>query len=338
MRIPRPLNVARRRLMLSGLSASAIGALGALRGALAQDAGALAGPLRILVGSAGAGPDLLARIVADQLRAAHGWNVIVENRLGAGGRIAIEATKNAPPDGLTMMLVSIELLTLYPLVYKQLRYDSFADFVPVAGVSSSPYALSVSAKSGHESLAQLIAWCKANPRQAAFGTPGLGTPQHFLGTILGRDAGIELSHVPYKGGAPAMQDLLGGQIPCIITALATAAAQARAGKIRVLAHSGLKRVNAVPDIPTFVEQGFRDVAAEGDFLIAAQSNAPAEIVKRVSAAIVARVRSDEFRAAVEKLGQEPLPATPAELTDRMKRNHAMWTTMVQAANFKAIEE
>lgn len=338
---------ARRRLVLGGLSAGTIrtigaigtiGTMGVLPWASAQDAGALPGTLRVLVGSAGAGPDLLARIVADQLRAAHGWNVIVENRLGAGGRIAIEATKNAPPDGLTMMLVSIELLTLYPLVYKQLRYDPFADFVPVAGVSSSPYALSVSARSGHETLAQLIAWCKTNPRLAAFGTPGLGTPQHFLGTILGRDAGIELSHVPYKGGAPAMQDLLGGQIPCIFTALATAAAQARAGKIRVLAHSGLSRVRAVPEIPTFVEQGFRNVVAEGDFLIAAQSNAPAELVQRVSAAIVARVGTEEFRAAVEKLGQEPLPAAPAALSERMKRNHASWKGLVQAANFKAIEE
>ena len=329
-----------RRRMLLGLGTSLVALIApgiALR-AGAQDATALPGTLRILVGSAGAGPDLLARIVAEQLRAALGWNVIVENRLGAGGRIAIEATKNAAPDGLTLMLLSIELLSLYPLVYKQLRYDPFTDFVPVAGVSSNPYALAVNAKSGPASLAEFIAWCKANPRQAAFGTPGLGTPQHFLGTTLGRDAGIELAHVPYKGGAPAMQDLLGGQIPAVITAFATVAQQARAGSIRILAHSGESRVRTAPDIPTFAELGFRNVTAEGDFIIATHARAPAETVQRVSAAIVAQVKTDAYRAAVAKLGQEPLPATPAEVQDRLRRNHALWADIVKASRFTALEE
>jgi tripartite-type tricarboxylate transporter receptor subunit TctC len=285
--------------------------------------------LRILVGSTGAGPDILARLVADRLRAARGWNVIVENRLGAGGRIAIDATKDAPPDGLTMMVVSIELLTLYPLVFTKLNYDSFKDFVPVSGITSSPYALAINAKSDYRDLAGLVAWLKANPKSSAWGTPGIGTPQQFLGHMLGREAGMEFRHVPYKGGAPALQDLMGGQIPCIITSYATAAGQARAGAIRILAHSAQSRLRSAPEIPTFAELGYKDLVAEGDFIIAAQSRAPAEM---------ADVRSEGFRAAVEKLGQEPLPATPAEVSERMRRNHALWAGVVKATNFKALEE
>lgn len=325
----------RRKLIAAAGAASGL-ALGP-RFASAQ-ADALPGPLRILVGSAGAGPDILARLVADRLRAARGWNAIVENRLGAGGRIAIDATKDAPPDGLTMMVVSIELLTLYPHVFAKLNYDSFKDFVPVAGITSSPYALAVNAKSEHQTLAGLVAWLKANPQSSAFGTPGLGTPQQFLGTMLGRDAGMEFRHVPYKGGAPAMQDLMGGQIPCIITAYATAAGQARAGAIRILGHSGPSRLRSAPDVPTFAESGYKSMVAEGDFILAAQSRAPAEITRRVSEAVLADVRSDGFRAAVEKLVQEPLPATPAEVTERMRRNSALWAGVVKATGFKAMDD
>ncbi|MBL8383407.1 MAG: hypothetical protein JNM90_10045 [Burkholderiales bacterium] len=325
-----------RRRIVGSFAGAALALAGPARPVHAQD-GALPGTLRILVGSAGAGPDLLARVVADQLRAAHGWNVLVENRLGAGGRIAIEATKNATPDGLTMMLVSIELLTLYPHVFRQLSYDAFSDFVPVAGVSSNPYALAVNARSGHETLADFIAWCKANPRQAAYATPGLGTPQQFLGAMLARDAGIEFTHVPYKGGAPAMQDLLGNQIPCAITAYATAAAQVRAGGIRILAHSGQARTRAAPEIPTFHELGYRSVVAEGDFLIAAQARAPADLVRRIGAAIVAQTRGEAFRAAVARLGQEPLPAATPELALRMQRNHALWAGVIKATGFQAVD-
>jgi tripartite-type tricarboxylate transporter receptor subunit TctC len=330
------LSILRRRLVAGGAAAGTLAL--APRMARAQASDTLPGTLRFLVGSAGAGPDILARLVADRLRAARGWNVVVENRLGAGGRIAIDATKDAPPDGLTMMVLSIELLTLYPLVFSKLNYDSFKDFVPVSGISSSPYALAVNAKSEHRTLAELVAWLKANPKASAFGTPGLGTPQQFLGTMIGRDAGMEFRHVPYKGGAPALQDLMGGQIPCIITAFATAAGQARAGAIRILAHSGQSRLKSAPDIPTFSEAGFKSLVAEGDFIISAQSRAPADITRRVSEAVVADIRSDSFRAAVEKLGQEPLPAPPAEVTERMRRNHALWAAVVKATNFKAMED
>lgn len=327
----------RRRMVVGGVAASTLALTAPLRQLHAQDAGTLPGTLRILVGSVGAGPDLIARLLAESLRSAHGWNVIVENRVGAAGIIAIEATKAAPPDGLTMMLLSIELLTLYPLAYKKLSYDSFNDFVPVAGVTSSPYALAVNAKAGHETLAQFIAWCKANPKNAAFATPGLGTPQQFLGTMLGRDAGIDYNHVPYKGGASAMQDLLGNQISSAITAYATAAAQARSGGIRILAHSGQSRLKTAPEIPTFRELGFGNIVAEGDFIVSAQARAPAEITRRVSNAIVAQTRSESFRAAVAKLGQDPLIATPPEVLERMHRNHALWAGIIKAMNFQGLE-
>ena len=327
----------RRRIICGSVAASTLAMAAPMRMANAQDAGTLPGTLRILVGSAGAGPDLIARVMADALRATHGWNVIVENRVGAAGIIAIEATKAATPDGLTMMLLSIELLTLYPLVYKKLSYDSFNDFVPVAGLTSSPYALAVNAKAGHETLAQFISWCKANPRTAAFATPGLGTPQQFLGIMLGRDAGIEYNHIPYKGGAPAMQDLLGNQISSAITAYATAAAQARSGGIRILAHSGQARLKTAPEIPTFRELGFANVVAEGDFIVSAPAKAPAELVRRISNAMVAQTRSETFRAAVAKLGQDPLVAGPSEVLERMQRNHALWAGIVKTMSFQGLE-
>jgi len=334
---PTDMPSAHRRRLLATAGAGLAGALPIARQARAQGTAPLPGTVRIIVGSALAGPDLLARLVAEHLRAAHGWNAVVENKLGAGGRIAIEATKNAPPDGLTLMLQSIELLTLYPLVYRKLAYDSFADFRPVAALSSSPYGLAVNAASAHTSLAAFVEWCKANPKLASFGTPGLGTPQHFLGTTLGRDGGFEFAHVPYKGGGPAMQDLLGNQIPAIITAFGTLAAQARSGKVRILAHSAPQRIRTAPDVPTFAEQGFANVVAEGDFIVATHAKAPDDVVRRVSEAIVAQVRSDAFRDAAGKLGMEPLPAGPDVVRERMQRNHAHWAAVVRSSGFRAVD-
>ena len=212
-------------------------ALAAAPSARAQDT-----TVRILVGfPPGGGADLIARLAADKARDALGAQVIVENRPGAGGQIAAEALKNAAPDGKTLMASPVAVTVIAPLTHKKLAYDPEKDFAPVSLAVNFQLAFTAGPGTPATTLAEYIAWVKGDARRTSFGVPAAGSLPHFFGLLLGRAIGTELVHVAYKGGAPLLNDLIGGQIPAGVDVLSEAIPQHRAGKVRILASSGAKR-------------------------------------------------------------------------------------------------
>ena len=213
--------------------------------------------------AAGGTSDIAARLIADGIKDAIGQPVIVENRPGATGRIAAEALKSAAPDGATLMLAPIAVTVLAPLVLEPLGYDPVKDFAPVAQVGRYEFALAVRPDHPARTVPELIAWARANPAQATFGTAGAGSVPHLLGVMLSRATGTELVHVPYRGLAQVEGELMGGQIAAAISALSDLSELHRNGRIRIIATSGAKRSSLLPSVPTFGEQGFAAIEAVG---------------------------------------------------------------------------
>jgi tripartite-type tricarboxylate transporter receptor subunit TctC len=215
--------------------------------------------VRVVVGFAAGGPtDVIARLIVEQLRTTYAPKAIVENKPGAAGRLAIDLVKKSPPDGSVFLLTPGSPLTIYPHVYKKLDYNPVQDLTPVTTVGVTGYALSVGpmVPANVRSLADFIAWCKANPAKAAYASPAAGSTPHFVGAKFAKSATLDMQHVAYRGSAPAMQDLLGGQLASASTLIFDTLAHSRGGGLRVLATSGSKRSQLLPDTPTFAEQGF----------------------------------------------------------------------------------
>src|SRR5215212_7384791 len=207
-------------------------------------------PIRFIVPfPPGGGTDILSRLVANKLTERLGWQIVIDNRAGAGGNIGLDAGAKATPDGYTMVMGQTSNLTINPSLYGKLPYDSLRDFTPVSVVASSPIAFMVSAKAPFKTFGDLIAAAKAKPGDLTFSTTGNGTVGHLTGELLQRTAGIKLVHVPYKGSAQAFPDLLGGRINVFLASLETAIPQMKAGAIRTLAITSLQRVPAFPDLP-----------------------------------------------------------------------------------------
>lgn len=294
------------------------------------------GPVRILVGfAAGGSSDIAARLIAEKLKDELALPVIVENKLGAGGRIAAEALKNAPPDGSTLLLTPVVIPVLAPLVYKQLSYDPAKDFAPVAQVATYQFACAVGPQHPARDVAGLIAWLKANPAQANFGSPAPGSLPHFFGLMVGNATGVEMVHVPYKGGAPLATDLMGGQIPVGIDALSDMMELHRAGRIRIIATSGTKRSPLLPDVATFREQGFTSVEGAGWIGVYAPAKTPRAVIDLLSAHMVKIMQMADVRARFLNLGYEPTGTTPEELTAIMAADTARWGPIIKASGFSA---
>jgi len=284
---------------------------------------------------AGGQTDLVARLLADALKERTGQRVIVENRVGGSGRIAVDALRTAAPDGTTLLFAPVAVPVIIPLYARQPGYDPQRDLVPVAQVSKYAFALGVSAAHPARTLAELTAWAKANPGRATFGTPGAGSLPHFLGVMLGRTAGIELVHVPYRGAAPAEADLVSGRIAASISAVWDLVPLHRAGKLRVLATTGAARSPLLPEVPTFRQQGYPSVDASGWHAVYAPATTPKEVVDPLSAAIVAAVRTPAFREKLAAIGLEATGTTPAELAAIQAADIAYWRPIIKASGFIA---
>jgi tripartite-type tricarboxylate transporter receptor subunit TctC len=291
-------------------------------------------PVRILVPvAAGGTSDLTARLVADGIRESVGQPVVVENRPGATGRIAAEALKHAAADGTTFLLAPIVVTVLAPLVFRDLSYDPAKDFAPVAQVARYSFALAVRPDHPARTLPEFVAWAKANPSRAAFGTPGSGGVPHLLGTMVGRATGIDLVHVSYRSLAQVESELLGGQIPAAISAFADFLALERAGKLRIIATSGAGRSPRLSAVPTFVEQGFPAVVAVGWNAVYAPAGTPKPLIDHLSVAIARTLRTPAVREKLMDLGVEPTGTTPDELAAIIAADTAHWTPIVRAAGF-----
>ncbi len=292
-------------------------------------------PVKILVGfAAGGTADLIARVVADKMKDSLGQPVIVENRPGAIGRIAAEAVKGAAPDGATIMVMPIGPMAVVPHVYKDIPYDPVKDFTPIAIGATFQFAFAAGPASGAKTWPEFAAWAKANPGKASYATSGAGSLPHFFGVLLGRGIGVEMVHVPYKGSAAYINDLIGGQVPAAVDAIADLTELHRAGKVTILASSGAKRSTALPDVPTFAELGVKDVEAMGWFGFFAPAKTPRPIVDSLNRAINKALTSPDVVAKLSGLGMDPATGTPEDFAKIVATDYAKWGPIVTASGFK----
>lgn len=308
--------------------------------ALAQAQTAIEKTTRIVVGfPPGGAADAVARLLADQLRGSYAPTVIVDNKAGAGGRIGAQAVKSGDADGSQFLLTPASILTIYPHVYKKLGYDSLADFTPVSTVASVTFAFSVSSAvpASVKTVADYVAWAKANPKEANYGSPAAGATPHFVGTMLGKAAGLQLNHIPFKGGAPLVSDLLGGQIQAGVNVLPEVLPHAQAGKLRILAVSGAKRSRFLPNVPTFSESGFKDVAADEYFAVFVPAKTPPDTVAKLNAAIQKALKARPLIEGLEKLSFEVEGQSPAEFGKIVKSELDRWGPVVKASGFSSQE-
>jgi len=260
---------------------------------------------------------------------------VVENKPGAGGRIAAEQLKNAAPDGNTLMLAPIVVPVLAPLVFSKLPYDANVDFAPVAHVANFQFGLSVNAGHPAKTVNDLVGWFKTHPAQANFGSPAPGSLPHFFGVMLARGAGLDLIHVPFNGGGPLMNALVGNQVSSAIDTLVDQIEMHRGGKTRILATSGATRSPLLPDVPNFAEAGLKGVEGSGWFAIYAPAKTPEANVRAINAAVNKALAAPEVRERFAKLGLEPTGGSPADLAAIMKRDTERWGPVVKASGFRA---
>jgi tripartite-type tricarboxylate transporter receptor subunit TctC len=312
----------------------AVLALGVAMTAQAQDKP----PIRILVGFApGGSTDTVARVIGEKLRGPLGQSVIVENKPGAGGRLAAEALKNSAPDGQTYMLApnatGVFQALLYPV--SVLRYDLLNDLAPVAVLVSYPLALAVSTKTGVHNVKDYVTWLKANPQQGLFGSAGLGGHTHFSGLQLGKAAGVELNVVPYKGNGPLATDLLGGQVPAGIMTAGDIAQYQKSGQVKLIGVFGEKRSPLLPDVPTMLEQGYNVDTGDAWTGMWAPAKTPKAELDRMQAALKQVLAMPEVRdLLVTKQTMQPDFRSAAELDKLQRKELAFWGPVIKSTGFK----
>ena len=293
-------------------------------------------PVRIIVGfAAGGTADLMARLVADKMKDSLGQPVIVENRPGAAGRIAADAVKAAAPDGSTLMVMPIGPMAVVPHTYKTLSYDPLKDFAAVGIGATFDFALAAGPASGAKSWSEYVAWAKSNPSKSSYATSGAGSLPHFFGVLLGREAGIEMVHVAYKGSAAYVNDLMGGAIPIAVDTVADLSELHRANRIRILATSGTQRSPAVPEVPTFNELGVKNVEASGWFGFFAPARTPPATIELLNRHLNMALRSSDVVDKLRNVGMEPATSTPDEFAKRLAADYAKWGPVVKATGFTA---
>jgi tripartite-type tricarboxylate transporter receptor subunit TctC len=295
---------------------------------------AQSGPIRFIFPfAAGGAGDALTRIVADEVGRALGEPAIVEARPGAGGQIGTQAVINAAPDGRTLLLTPIAPVVIHPIVFPQLPYDPVRDLAPVSLVTTFDFALAVHPDTPAKTLSELVAWVKQDPRRATYGSPGVGNLPHFFGALLAEKIGVPLVHAPYRGSAPALTDLVGGQVPMVITTTSDVTELAKGGRIRILAVSGRERSPFLPDVPTFTEAGVA-IAGGAWYGLFAKAGSPPEILGRISRAVMAAMRDAAVKEKVLGLAMVPTGSTPEELGRVQKQDIADWTPAVKASGFR----
>ncbi len=318
----------KRKHFLNALVTAAVLAAGP---ALAQQ-----GTVKIVVGyPAGATSDALTRVLAEHMAGTLKQTVIVENKAGAGGRIANELVKAAPADGTTLLMTPVATMGIFPHSYAgQLRYDPFKDFAPVAHLSNFQVGLGVANSVPAKTLQEYVAWVKSDPAKNSFyGSAAPGSIPHFFGVMFGRAAGLNLSHVPYKGTAAAMQAVVGGEIPALSTVTADIRTLVQGGRARLLAVGGDQRDLAFPDVPTFKELGF-DLVAKPWYGLFAPAGTPPAVIDRLSQAAQAAMNDPALRKRLQDMGLEPTGQGPAQLAQALKDDFERWGPVIKASGFK----
>lgn len=321
-----------RRQVLQGAAGSAVLAAGAPATAQANDIA------RVIVGfPPGGTADTMCRRLAERLQPGYAKAVVVDNRPGAGGKIAVQSMKSLPADGSAMLLTPMSMLGIYPHTYKTLAYDPFTDVTPVSLSTTFEFGFCIgpAVPESVRTLGDFVSWARANPGKANFGSPAPGSVPHFIGVLLGRAGGAQLTHVGYRGTAPAMLDLIGGQLAAVSSLIGDINAQMASGKVRFLAVSGEKRSKFAPQVPTYAEQGFKDLVFTEWYGIYLPPGARPDVVRSLHAALVPALASPELAQGIAAMGLEPASSTPAELEARLKADTQRWGPIVRSIGFTA---
>jgi tripartite-type tricarboxylate transporter receptor subunit TctC len=288
-------------------------------------------PVKIVVPSPpGGGTDIVARVLAQHYSKALGQPFFVENKPGAGNMIGIEFVARSPGDGYTLLLVA-STLALNSVLYKKVPYDPVRDFAPITIAATAPNVLIVNTALPVRSLAEFIALAKSKPGALSYGTPGIGTSPHLSMELLKSMAGIDLQHVPYRGTAAAVTDLIGGQIAATFANALTAKPQVDSGRVRALAVSGPKRIEALPAVPPVADAGVPGYEAMQWYGMAAPAGTPAPVIARLNAEAVKALQSDEMKEKLALDGAQPVGSTPAEFAALIRSELDKWTRVARAA-------
>lgn len=287
--------------------------------------------IRMVVGfSAGGTTDVVARIIGKEIGDALGQPVVVENRPGAGSNIATEMVARAEPDGYTIYMVAVTS-AINQTLYKNLDFDLVKDFAPVALAVRVPNVLVVNPEVPVKTVQELVDYAKANPGKLNFASSGSGTSIHMAGELFKQRAGIEVTHIPYKGSAPALTDLIGGQVQYMFDNMPSAWPHVEGGKLRALAVTTAERSETAPDLPTMQEAGFDNFDVSSWFGVIAPAGTPDEVVNKLNEAILAALAKPDVRARLAKLGAVPAKTTPAQFGDFIKSEVESWATVVKAS-------
>jgi len=291
-------------------------------------------PIKLVVPYAAGGPtDVLGRLVADYLGRDLKQAVIVENKPGAQGAIGAEAVARADPDGYTLFVAAGSIIVLNPMLYKKLSYDPVKDFRMLALVTDLPVVMEVHPSVPAKTVAEFVAYAKQNPGKLNFGSAGTGGTIHLAGEMFKQMAGIEMTHVPYKGAGPALTDLLSGNIQVMFDSMGTALPPVKAGLLRPLGVSSTQRSPDLPDVPTIAESGYPDYAVSVWYGIVAPSKLPDEIAQKISASLDRALNDDTFRASLEKIGFPVFrPRSAAAITEFIDADRARWSAVIRAQN------
>jgi tripartite-type tricarboxylate transporter receptor subunit TctC len=287
-------------------------------------------PVRIVVPfTPGTGPDIIARFVAERLSPKLGQPVIVDNVAGASGNIGSQQVARAKPDGLTLMS-SVNTLVMNPSLYKNLPYDPVTDFAPIGLTAWGSLVLVANPSQPPSTVAELVTAAKAKPKQLTYGSPGVGTPHHLSMALVEQAAGIELLHVPYKGTAGAVQDLLGGQIGYMFLPVHVSAQHIRAGKLKAIAAGSPRRLAQLPDVPTLIEAGLVGADVDMWYGLFAPKGTPAPIVDQLNQQVAAILSSADAKGAFEAQGLVPTPSSPDALQEIVVKDRKRWADVVQS--------
>jgi tripartite-type tricarboxylate transporter receptor subunit TctC len=292
--------------------------------------------ITMVVGFApGGGTDSVARVVAKKMGDSVGQTVIVENKAAAGGTVATHQVAKSPPDGYTILLGSVGSIAVWPHLNPKLPYDPLRDLAPITMAVEFPNVIVVNSTLPVKTLSEFVEAAKAKPGTIGYGSSGVGGIGHLAGALLALTAGIDIVHVPYKGGGPAMQDLLGGQIPAMVATPVTALPHVKSGKLRALATTGAARPAMMPDVPTVAESGYPSYEATNWYAYYAPAGTPKDVLARLHKELVDALNAPDVREQLDRQGVEAKPGTPEELTKYMERELATWGRVVNAAKLPA---
>ncbi len=321
-----------RRALLGGL---VVGALSVATTSFAQTAATFPNQsIRMIVPYPPGGPtDITARVVAAEMMKTLGQNVVIDNRPGASGMIGSEMVTKSAPDGYTL-LANASIHVINPSVYPDMRFDAIKDFTPITQLAQVPLVLVVPANSPIKSVKDLVEFAKANPGKVNFGSAGSASAQHLAGESFKIAAGIQMQHIPYKGSAPALTDLAGGQLQLMFDSMPSATPMINSGKLRAIAVTTTKRAKARPDLPTIAESGFPGFDISTWYAYWAPKGTPSDIVEKLSAAAAQALKNPEVIAKYEAMGAEPVGSTPKQFAAYVESEAKKWNDIVKKSGAK----